>query len=90
MSVKPFIPKQVKDLPDAYSVTITFTNGEQKEMEIVWHGEDKIEDRFRFSTSKDRRGWFVLSLIAGIELDSRFSRIKELESKELEKIKAAK
>lgn len=83
--MKPFIPKITKGMPNAYSITFTYSNGEKEEMELVWHLEDKNEDKFRFSTSKDTRGWIVLSLIVRIELDARFSKIKELETQELKK-----
>lgn len=78
-----FIPKEIQNLPDAYSMTIAFIDGKTETFEIASHklGEKLLE----IVTHEDELWhWIPLTNVKRISFDKRFSNIVEA------KVKASK
>lgn len=79
-TIKPFIPKDIEALPDAYTITIHYVDSKSETFEIAHHvlGE-KV---FEFVThSDDRWSWVQMTSVKRIEFDKRFSQIVALKVK---------
>lgn len=104
--VKPFINKEVSEMPDWYQLTVFFTNGTKEEIKVVSHkvitrliesdgrGGTVLVDMavpfLEYVTFEDTYGWIPISSMSRMTFDKNWTKIVELKRKEREKQNAQK
>ena len=78
---RPFVPKEHPDLPDFYTVTISYVNGKSEEMEIVMHNLMKESGLVEFCDKDDMWSLVPILSIQKLSFCKNFSKIVALRKK---------
>jgi len=77
---KTFIPKEHPDLPDNYSIEISYLDGSKESIEAASH---RLGDKFlEVATKEDKFIWVFQEGVKRIEFDKRFSKIVAIKNGE--------
>jgi hypothetical protein len=79
-----FIKKEISEMPDFYIVKLSFLDGTSEEIKAVSHFINKEFNILDLRTFDDLMNIYPLSGIKSIKLDSNFTKIIELKSKQNE------
>ena len=83
--IKPFIPKDHKDLPDFYTITVYYNDGKSEQIEAVHHGYTNMKDlgilRLEILTHSDT--WEVISVdyIRKLSFDLAYTKLLDIARK---------
>jgi hypothetical protein len=81
--MKPYIPKEHPDIPDFYSITVTYHDGKSDTFEVVSH---KFHSNLLDLVLKD--DLYAVLPVEGfrkVELDKNFSKLVELKNEQNKK-----
>lgn len=85
MTLLPFLPKEHRDLPNHYGVTIQYITGTRETFELASHRVLEATKSLEFVTKDDCWNLVPLTGVQRIEFDKRFSKIIAIHTSEKEK-----